>query len=251
MCMRLQSCGTNGAHSIDSFPPLDGAGSPAQDPSQLAHHQTPNVPSGYTFNVCGGYPLNATGGHPLNATSGCFPNLWNECPPGLTGRYPSNAHTATACPFHSPPAPADTANPSSPSDSSAPANTSGLRRDIANVRGQHATSSSSTPAASTQGVNPSDPDRIFVCELCSQRFRYNKDLQRHNRSLHRGPDTPLYHCQCGRENPRKDNYREHLRACTKKCRGAPYKCVCGDEQMAKGEHLSHLAGCVIKDNPSA
>ncbi|KAI0469229.1 hypothetical protein F4859DRAFT_487415 [Xylaria cf. heliscus] len=82
-----------------------------------------------------------------------------------------------------------------------------------------------------------------TCNICQDStFKDYKDLRRHNDTKHRQQGAPVYECRCGRVNPRKDNYLQHLRTCNQTS-GDAYFCKCPHTCEEKEEHKAHVKGC--------
>jgi hypothetical protein len=90
----------------------------------------------------------------------------------------------------------------------------------------------------------------FPCLLgCSRSFTTRRRQDQHHQSEgHREPGSvpPHYRCGgCGKTTPsaRRDNYRRHLKNCTKQTM-APYVCHCGHPPTSdREEHVRHVDNC--------
>ncbi|KAI1820291.1 hypothetical protein F4861DRAFT_523662 [Xylaria intraflava] len=98
-------------------------------------------------------------------------------------------------------------------------------------------------STATQSTRPSGSPKFHKCRECPQSFSSKKDLQRHCGSVHRKPGDPLFHCRCGYESCRGDNYRRHLGKCKRKLIHSQYVCKCSYGCMAKEDHGLHIQGC--------
>ncbi|KAI0533224.1 hypothetical protein GGR58DRAFT_506550 [Xylaria digitata] len=96
---------------------------------------------------------------------------------------------------------------------------------------QESSSRTGTPKASRQ----------YICPICSSELQSKKDLKRHSRSVHSEYES-LYHCGCGKADPRKDNHTRHVHTC-KKRNSFVYMCRCNFNCMGKDIYLEHIKGC--------
>ena len=101
---------------------------------------------------------------------------------------------------------------------------------------------------STAKVNSPDASQTlgYRCRTCSRQFTRRGDLNRHRECVHPpdGQAKPAYWCICGYSSPRKDNYKRHLHACSRRFVHAAYECKCGEQAENKQSHEDHIANCL-------
>ena len=94
------------------------------------------------------------------------------------------------------------------------------------------------PAASPPPMIPSDPAKVFICNVlgCEKRFRRSEHLKRHARSLHT-LEKP-YVCNlpgCNKKFSRSDNLNQHLRVHKRNSMGTDRLASCDDEDSSDKE----------------
>ena len=93
----------------------------------------------------------------------------------------------------------------------------------------------------------------YSCQFagCNKTFDRIKTRNRHYRTKKHKDErdahsqTEVYLCHCGKEDPRKDNHRRHLKNC-KRTPIALYQCECGWQDVSREEHDTHLKSCKPK-----
>ena len=100
------------------------------------------------------------------------------------------------------------------------------------------------PAAAARSAS-SNSSRPHKCNRCTKLFVKRNDLTRHQRSVHRGQNEPVFRCKCDYSSTRKDNYLRHMRPCQQETPRFVYSCKCGIFSEQKDEHDQHVSDCMF------
>ncbi|KAI1174524.1 hypothetical protein F4777DRAFT_378689 [Nemania sp. FL0916] len=93
-----------------------------------------------------------------------------------------------------------------------------------------------SPRATVQGQR-------YLCSDCDGVFQLRKDLLRHSKTVHPTRSSPMFSCRCGKQGPRKDNHKRHVRSCRWEHRFPFYVCNCGYHCDDGGQYVDHLCAC--------